>query len=54
MFLPTQTVDYATYRSKSKELNKGVEISLVVPAYNEEKRLPTMLNKTLEVKIMYI
>lgn len=34
----------------SSNASKNIVISLVVPAYNEEKRLPIMLNETIDVK----
>lgn len=30
-----------------------VDVSLVVPAYNEEKRLPVMLKETIEVSLCF-
>lgn len=38
----------AEYREFVKD--RKVELSLVVPSYNEEKRLPVMLKETVEVR----
>lgn len=38
-----------------EQKNFDIDISIVVPAYNEEQRLPTMMTETLEVrKIKFI
>ena len=37
---------------ENAEESKSIEISIVVPAYNEEKRLPLMLPETIEVYVI--
>jgi len=34
-----------------EEKNKNIYLSVVIPAYNEEKRLPIMLKETLNVNL---
>lgn len=41
------TYDLAQYRELVKD--RKVDLSLIVPSYNEEERLPVMLQETLEV-----
>ena len=48
---PGKVVDIQEYM---KETKPKYLVSLVVPAYNEEKRLPPMLKKTLDVRLFGI
>lgn len=41
------TYDINQYRKMVE--NRKVYLSLIVPSYNEEQRLPVMLNETMEV-----
>lgn len=45
-YTDTQSFEEKTYNSKTKA-NEAI-LSLIIPAYNEEDRLPVMLDKTLD------
>lgn len=52
MINKTQKITYANPLLKTPYPIDGVELSLVVPAYNEEKRLPIMIDNTIKVNIL--
>ncbi len=45
-----QKLQYVSPLLKTPYAIDGVELSLVVPSYNEENRLPKMLKSTIKVK----
>ena len=45
-----QSMSVQDYIEERDRTPSGVFLSLVIPSYNEEKRLPVMLNKTLRVR----
>ena len=47
-----KTYKYTEY-VENVSSKKTVDISLIIPAYNEEKRLPPMLKETIPVKNFY-
>jgi dolichyl-phosphate beta-glucosyltransferase len=41
-------IEFTKYQQQMRDTKKKLEYSLVIPAYNEEKRLPHMLTQTLD------
>ena len=42
------------YLLENQKENEHYDLTLVVPAFNEEKRLPKMMKETVEVRLVYL